>query len=312
MKPPDAPLGPVRRVMAVIGEQIVYALIRIFGRRVEEADMPWLVGPTGRDYIGDRPYEEWAEREGLSLERDATEGGLVDDMTALASPHFDASRVDPMVRDFYEHTGRYRMDVWARTYFPANIALWLLVTTISRKVDQLNFPLRMLDTAKGMESEIVHLRDSAGRLRYAGWYRRLAATGRSVYTGFYMTEEIPEVDGRCIKVVFPMPNGNATVILAPRFNATGAFELVSDGRRFGDVGFYRIQRIDGEHLRVWYIRSLKERFRLYVDEPGSLRCDHTLRFLGLPVLHLHYRIDTKNDPRRRRQAPPSPEDEASG
>ncbi len=286
-----ARLGPVRGLMALIGERFIYALIRIFGRRVEEASAPWLVGPTGRDFIGDRPYEEWAEREGLSVERDVSDGGLVTDMTELTSPSFDASRIDPAVRDFYERTGRYRMDVWARTFFPANIALWLLVTTISRKVDQLNFPLGVLDTAKGLESEIVHLRDGAGRVRYSGWYRRLAATKRVVYTGFYMTEIVPGSDGRCVKVVFPMPNGNATVILAPRFDAAGTFELISDGRRFGDVGFYRIQRIDDSHLRVWYVRSLKERFHLYTDESGTLRCDHSLRFLGLPVLHLHYRID---------------------
>ena len=39
------------------------------------------------------------------------------------------------------------------------------------------------------------------------------------------------------------------------------------------------------------LRTLKERFRVYVDDQGTLRCDHTVRFLGLPVLHLHYRIE---------------------
>ena len=72
----------------------------------------------------------------------------------------------------------YRMDVWAESAFPANIGLWLLVTTISRKVNQLNFPLRVLETAKGMASEIVLLRDAAGAVRYAvgiGSSRRASA-----------------------------------------------------------------------------------------------------------------------------------------
>lgn len=60
---------------------------------------------------------------------------------------------------------------------------------------------------------------------------------------------------------------------------------------FGDAGFYRIQRIDAESLRVWRIRTLKERFRVYVDDADVLRCDHSVRFLGFPVLHLHYRIE---------------------
>ena len=33
-----------------------------------------------------------------------------------------------------------------------------------------------------------------------------------------------------------------------------------------------------------------ERFRVYVDDAGVLRCDHAIRFLGLPVLALHYKL----------------------
>ena len=45
-----------------------------------------------------------------------------------------------------------------RHVLPGKIGLWLLVTTISRKVNQLNFPLHALATAKGIDSEIVLLR----------------------------------------------------------------------------------------------------------------------------------------------------------
>jgi hypothetical protein len=141
------------------------------------------------------------------------------------------------VRHFYEHTAGYRMDVWAKSSFPANIGLWLLVTTISRKVNQLNFPLRILETAKGMDSEIVLLRDAAGALRYSGWYRKLVDTGRVIYTGFYLVTRTPHGERPAVKVVFPMPHGNATVILRPRLANDGTFELSSEGRTFGDVGF---------------------------------------------------------------------------
>ncbi|HEX2669830.1 MAG TPA: hypothetical protein VHM25_03105, partial [Polyangiaceae bacterium] len=184
-----------------------------------------------------------------------------------------------------------RMDIWAEAAFPANLGLFLLVTTISRKVNQLNFPLRMLETAKGMASEIVLLRDSLGRVRYAGWYRRLVDTGRSIYTGFYLVGRTANDDRPVIKVAFPMPHGNATVLLEPRLTPSGDFELSSDGRAFGDVGFYRLDRRPDGSLRVWYVRSLKEHFRMYVDATETLRCDHRVRFLGLPVLHLHYRIE---------------------
>ncbi|HEY3255434.1 MAG TPA: hypothetical protein VGJ91_15855 [Polyangiaceae bacterium] len=284
-------LGPIPALVATLGASFIYFLIRIFGRTLAPSAVPWLTGPIGGDYIGDKPYEECARNEDLTVERRAASGGLIPDFDALASAEFDVSRVHPRVRHFYEHTARYRMDVWAEAAFPASIALWLLVTTISRKVNQLNFPLRVLETAKGMDSEIVLLRDKQGSVRYAGWYRKLVDTGRVIYTGFYMVARTPVGDLPAVKVVFPMPHGNATVILRPRLSSTGEFELSSEGRAFGDVGFYRIDRKPDGRLRVWHIRSLKEQFRLYVDAAGTLRCDHLVRFLGLRVLHLHYRIE---------------------
>jgi hypothetical protein len=41
---------------------------------------------------------------------------------------------------------------------------------------------------------------------------------------------------------------------------------------------------------VWRVRTLHETFLMRADEQRVLRCDHRIRFLGLPVLHLHYRI----------------------
>lgn len=287
--PREEELGPFRAAIAAIGAAFIHALIRVLGRVVRTDDVPWLVGPMGGDYIGDAPYEECAEKEGLTVERHAQRGGLIPRFQVLARDGFDPSAVRPEIRRFYENTAEYRIDVWAETYFPASIGLWLLVTTISRAVNQLNFPLRMLDTAKGMDSEIVLLRTPDGEVRYAGWYRRLLDTGRAIYTGFYMTTEVSTGDP-CIKTVFPMPNGNATVILRPFVGDDGSFELRSWGQGFGDAGFYRVLGAGEGKLRVWLIRTLKEHFRVYVDDAGTLRCDHRVRFLGLPVLHLHYKI----------------------
>jgi hypothetical protein len=290
-------LGPVRALVAALGALFIAGLIRVFGRTVKEEGAAWLLGPFGGDYIGDRPYEECAAREGLTVIRRATEGGLIPDFDALSGPGFDAALVHEDVRRFYEQTARFRMDVWAQTFFPANIGLFLLVTTISRKVNQLNFPLKVLETARGMESEIVLLNESSGRPRYAGWYRRLVERNRVIYTGFYMTSRVPLSERPCVKVVFPMPRGNATVILRPSTDQNGNFELSSEGKGFGDAGFYRVQTIGNGKLRVWRVRSLKEHFRVYVDDHGTLRCDHRVRFLGLPVLHLHYRIEAASQAR---------------
>jgi hypothetical protein len=73
------PLGAFRAAVAGLGAAFIYLLIRLFGRRVTRTEAAWLWGPFGGDYIGDRPYEECAEREGLSLTRNAAAGGLIPD-----------------------------------------------------------------------------------------------------------------------------------------------------------------------------------------------------------------------------------------
>ncbi len=268
----------------------------MFGRTVRESSVPWLSGPVGGDYIGDRPYEEVAARENLEVVRRSATGGLIPDVGTLDGPGFRVEDLRPEVRHFYEHTATYRMDVWSDAFFPGKIGLWLMVTTISRKVNQLNFPLHALATAKGIDSEIVLLKDPKGGIRYAGWYRRLMDSGRTIYTGFYMTARVPHADTPCIKVIFPMPNGNATVILRPSLDEQGNLRLSSKGAAFGDAGFYRVCKTGDDRLLVWRVSTLHEAFRVYVDDAKVLRCDHSVRFLGMPVLHLHYRIERTRGP----------------
>lgn len=278
----------LRAIVGRCGELFIYGLIRLFGRRCAPRDVAWLLGPIGGATIGDRPYEEVARAEQLSSERSVTAGGLIPDFAVLASDGFDPGRVDPRIRDFYENTARYRFDTWVTVHFPARIALWLLVTTISRRVQQLDLPLDGLDTARGITSEIILLRDSSGAVRYTGWLRRRVHDGRVLFTGFYMTQRLPGDAVTCVKAVFPMPDGNATVVLRPVNDGTG-FRLTSDGSGFGDAGFYRVQR-SGDDFRIWRVGHLQDTFHLYVDREGSVRGDHGIRFLGLNVMTLHYRM----------------------
>jgi hypothetical protein len=138
----------LRGIVGTCGELFIHILIRVCGRRYAPREVTWLRGPIGGATIGDRPYEEIARAEQLSIERLATTGGLLPDFDALACASFDPGQVDARIRDFYANTARYRLDTWATAYFPARVALWLLVATISRRVQQLDLPLDGLDTAR--------------------------------------------------------------------------------------------------------------------------------------------------------------------
>ncbi|MBK6463322.1 MAG: hypothetical protein IPF92_20290 [Myxococcales bacterium] len=126
-------------------------------------------------------------------------------------------------------TSRYDLDVWSESPFPGRLFLWLIVSTVSRTMNQLNFPVFGLDMSRGMTSEVWPLRDAEGQIVHTGWYRRVKDSGRVVYTGFYTTVEIPGRRGRCVKVVFPLPRGNLEV------SPEGANEGLWGARAGGEV-----------------------------------------------------------------------------
>lgn len=283
--------GPLQLLLGRLGMFAIRIYLRLFGRTVRKADLPWLAGPIGPSGpIGDRPYQLVAEREGLTVDLAAHDAGLIPDFDVLAGPAFDPAKTDPAVRHFYEHTARYDLDVWSETRFPGRLFLWLIVSTVSRSMNQLNFPIFGLETSRGMTSEVLPLRDATGRAVHTGWQRRLISSGRFIYSGFYSTVQPPGSESRCVKVVFPVSHGNATVILRPEHDAAGRFRLFSVGLGFGDAGFYRVLELDKERLKVRYLKTLRERFAVYTDDEGVVRCDHDVHYLGMPMLRLHYRM----------------------
>jgi hypothetical protein len=267
---------------------------RLTGKLVSRADAPWLdcpMGPRGR--IGSEFYARLAEREHLEVRR-APDAGLLPDFGALRGPHFDPTSVRPEVRDFYEHTSCYRLEAWSEAAVSTRLFLWALTKFVSRRMDQLNFPVSSLELAGGMTSDVLPLIDANGRRASTGWLRRLAADGRVIYTGLYSVGQPPGYPGPCVKVSFPLPFGSSTVFLRPEALPDGSFRLISSGERFGGPGFYRMVEVAEGRWRVRYIRTLREFFHVYVDGQGALRTEHVVRFLGLTPLRLHYRLERVN------------------
>ena len=274
----------------IVGAFIMF-LCFLFGRRIVAADYPWLDGPTGPRRIGADFHRSVADAAGLTV-RQGDDLGLMPSMSVLDGEHFSSSSVQPAIRDFYEHTARYHLDVWSQwspLFWPFG---WLLITFVSRRMEQLNFPMYPLETAHGMSSEIEQLVDGSGRVMFTSWLRRNLESGVVIYSGFYTTAVAPG-HGPCVKVVFPVAGGSATAVLRPETQPDGSYKLISAGRRFGDPGFSRITDSGGGRRRVWYVRGFTEIFRLFADTDGSVRTDHFLRWWGLPVLHLHYHITPK-------------------
>jgi hypothetical protein len=269
--------------------------VRLFGRKITKDETAWLDGPIGTSQkIGADYYRELISNNTLSARINVKNAGLMSDFQRLKSESFDPQKVNERVRDFYERTTNYRLDVWSKWSSLFRPFGWLLVSTVSRRIEQLNLPISPLDTSRGMSSDVIQLVDEkSGEILYTCWQRKVISTGDVVYAGFYSTCKPPNFPGECVKVSFPLPKGNTTVVLKPIVHDDGSLELKSSGWRFGDPGYYRILETGENTLKVRLIRALKESIHVYVDDNGTLRTDHIFRFWNLEILRLHYKIIPK-------------------
>src|SRR5256885_226607 len=289
------PTGVFYSSFAFLLEIFIELMVRVTGRRIRKSDAPWLhcyLGTPG--LIGTGVYQRIAQEERLQL-RNSPNAGLITDFEVLRGPSFDPDAVHPRIRHFYEHAAEYQMEVWSEVYLVGRFFLWVLVEFLSRRMDQLNFPISSLEVAKGMASEVIQLIEPAsGQLLYTGWLRRLKSSGRVIYAGVYSTVRVPEGENPCVKVTFPC-RGSANVYLRPVAHPDSSFGLDSSGSAFGKSGFYRIVASGQEHWRVRNFRSLHELFHVYVDEENILRTDHKISFVGLTILRLHYKMTLARD-----------------
>jgi len=177
----------------------------------------------------------------------------------LAGPTFNPAEVHPSVVRFYEETNSYELDAWAEWCGVFRPFGWLLAVLFSRRLQQLNVPLSGLDTSRGLTNEVLRFVDPATRrVHHTAWYRRLVGSGNNLYAGFCSVCHLPGRADPCVKVVIPLPNGNAIVLMRTERHPDGSFTVVSSGEGFAAPGFY-FTADRGPGL-VWarYVRSLQE------------------------------------------------------
>jgi hypothetical protein len=264
--------------------------LNVTGKSISLAENPWLRGPISEgNVIGEDFYSRFAQSENLKLEVPQNGGLLPKFSVVTVDSEIPDSRLQSAVRDFYEQTVRYKMDVWGQWSLPISFFAKILIRSVSKKMNQLNIPLSPLETSLGMSSEVIQLKDpNTGEVRYTCWLRKTLKSNKVVYAGFYTHCITPK--GTFVKVVFPLPKGNVTVLLKANVQADGSVKLISAGKGIGDAGYYRVLNIDKEKVKVRYI-PLKESIHVFEDKEGTLRTDHEFRFWGMKFLHLHYKMN---------------------
>lgn len=278
-----------------VQDKMTQVWVKLTGRRIDPETYNWLIGPIGdEDIIKDKFFRELAEKENLDIEKNLRDSGLLEDISDLGLSDGEKALLNQKVIDFYKNTSNYNFEVWSewKGFFrPFGDLLSLL---FSKRLQQLNLPLSAMDTAKGIKSEIFKLRDkNTKQTKWTIWYRKIKSSNDVIYSGIYTTCKNPGYRKPLLKVIFPLPNGNASVVMKHTVLKDGSLLLSSNGKKFGDNGFYFL--LTNRKGKYWarFVGSMHEWIKVYEDEENVLRADHNLNFYGIRFLNLHYKMYKK-------------------
>jgi len=267
------------------------AQLSLLAERVAAADLPFVVPlPARSRYVGTGYVSELAAARGGTYVADAPDTGIVKSLHSLEGPGFDPEQVDPQVREFYEHTTRFTLDIVPRWRLWVRPGYLLYRTLVARPLGQASVPMNQREALRGIRSRIDTIAEVDGAVSVRGWIRSFLDNDEPIMVGIYTTYRH---DGRgYVSVGFPVPEGSFTATLLPRARAGGGLTLTSSVHD-GQAGHY-LTYIDpaGDELTALVVHGFAEELDVYV-EGGELRAEHAFWVFGLPFLTLHYRMSRK-------------------
>lgn len=262
----------------------------IWGRKIDSKEYNWLHGPFGEtDGIGEDFIAQLAERENLAIKRNCKNTGLLSTISKLNFAKKDLNKLSKRVIDFYENTSEYKLE-FAVSWNPYFKFFGFLVNTLfSQRINQLNIPTSTISDSEALVSEIIQLVDPhTQQPKYTIWLRKFAVTNKVIYSGVYGTCILP--NGKtCIKAVFPLPKGNATVIMNPSVGENNELILDSSGKKFGDAGFYFLLNDTTNSTWGQYISSFTDQLVVFEHE-NSLLATQTLKLWNIRVVTFNYQL----------------------
>lgn len=268
------------------------AQVSLLAERAHEADLPFVVPLGSRSrYVGTGYLQDLAQILGGTYVRDAQDVGIVASLDELAGPDFDPAAVDPLVREFYEHTTRFKLDIVPEWRLWVRPGYLLYRALVARPLGQANVPMNQRQALRGVRSRIDTIdvdRDDIVDVR--GWIRSFADDDEPIYVGIYTTYR--HHDRGYVSVGFPLPEGSLTATLAPQGRAGGGLMLTSQSE-LDHPGHY-LTYIDPvtRELTVVEVHGFREKLQAYLED-GRLRADHAFWVFGLPFLILRYRIQRR-------------------
>ena len=301
--------GAVAAAAAVVGFRTASAVLfrdpqlSLLAERVRPEDVPFVVPLASQTrYVGTGYVRSLAQVLGGTYTPDVEDIGIVASLDALAGPSFDPAGVDPLVREFYEHTTRFALDIVPEWRLWVRPGYLLYRTLLARPLGQASVPMSQREAQHGVRSRIDTITGLPGET-VRGWIRSFADTDEPIYVGIYTTYR-REGHGY-VSVGFPLPQASFTATLAPsarpgagkpsaRPGAGNRQGLVLNSRSQLDQPGHYLTYIDPQtgSLTTLGVRGFAERLDVYVDG-GELRAEHAFWVFGFPFLVLHYRMHRK-------------------
>jgi hypothetical protein len=267
------------------------AQVTLLAERVSAADLPFVVPRPARSrYVGTAYVRDLAEELGAHYTADAQGTGIVASLDALAGPGFDPAHVDPLVREFYEHTTRFALDIVPQWRLWVRPGYLLYRTLVARPLGQASVPMNQREAQRGIRSRIDTVTGVDGTVSVRGWIRSFADDDEPIMVGIYTTYAH---SGRgYVSVGFPVPEGSFTATLLPRPRSDRGLRLTSRIHD-GQAGHY-LTYVDpaADELTALAVHGFEEQLDVFVDD-GALRAEHAFWVFGFPFLTLHYKIERK-------------------
>jgi hypothetical protein len=268
------------------------AQVSLLAEQVRAEDLPFVVPRESRSrYVGTGYIRELAGVLGGRYVADAPDVGIVASVAELAGPDLDPAAIDPLVREFYEHTTRFTLDIVPQWRLWVRPGYLLYRSVVARPLGQANVPMNQRETQRGIRSRIDTISsDKDNIVAIRGWIRSFTDTDEPIYVGIYTTYRH---GGRgYVSVGFPLPQASFTATLLPRPRPGGGLVLTS--RSDLDQPGHYLAYIDPatRDLTVLAVHGFGEQLDVYVQD-GELRAEHAFSVFGLPFLVLHYRMHRK-------------------
>lgn len=262
----------------------------LWGRKFNPSEYLWLIGPFGElNGIGEKFIHQLAEKENLTILRNSNSKGLLNSISNLQLSENDIKKLSQKVIDFYEKTADYKLHLNVKWNPFFKIFGYVVNRLFSQRINQLNIPTENIQESNKLSSEIIELiSNENNEVKYTIWLRKFQSTGKVIYSGIYTTSTLPS-GITCIKAIFPLPKGNATVLLKPKVGDKNELILDSSGKKFGDAGFYFLLNDSKGNYWCQYIKSFTEKL-IVIEEKENLNAKQTLKLWNLKVVNFEYDI----------------------